>query len=92
MCRNSLSQNKYFCEIDLLTAFPVNLVTFTEEILNGKLHFLCSGMGEKEEGDLEALKINPKKLMKFIVHIADVYSEPSRTSKMLFNWVLYMPL
>ena len=22
--------------------FPVNLVTFTEEILNGKLHFWCS--------------------------------------------------
>ena len=22
--------------------FPSNLVTFTEEILNGKLHFLCS--------------------------------------------------
>ena len=22
--------------------FPENLVTFTEEILNGKLHFLCS--------------------------------------------------
>ena len=22
--------------------FPVDLVTFTEEILNGKLHFLCS--------------------------------------------------
>ena len=24
--------------------FPVELVTFTEEILNGKLHFLCSEM------------------------------------------------
>ena len=23
--------------------FPVDLVTFTEEILNGKLRFLCSG-------------------------------------------------
>ena len=22
---------------------PANLVTFTEELLNGKLHFLCSG-------------------------------------------------
>ena len=22
--------------------FPVDLTTFTEEILNGKLHFLCS--------------------------------------------------
>ena len=24
--------------------FPADLVTFTEEILNGKLHFLCSVM------------------------------------------------
>ena len=24
--------------------FPADLVTFTEEILNGKLHFLCSGL------------------------------------------------
>ena len=23
--------------------FPADLVTFTEEILNGKIHFLCSG-------------------------------------------------
>ena len=23
--------------------FPVDLVTFTKEILNGKLHFFCSG-------------------------------------------------
>ena len=27
--------------------FPADLVTFTEEILNGKLHFLCSKVGEK---------------------------------------------
>ena len=31
--------------------FPADLVTFTEEILNGKLHFLCSDreifLGEK---------------------------------------------
>ena len=26
--------------------FPADLVTFTEEILNRKLHFLCSGPGE----------------------------------------------
>ena len=24
--------------------FPVDLVRFTEEILNGNLHFLCSGL------------------------------------------------
>ena len=26
--------------------FPADLVTFTEEILNGKLHFLCSVINE----------------------------------------------
>ena len=29
--------------------FPVDLVTFTEEILNGKLHFLCSALVTKAE-------------------------------------------
>ena len=29
-----------FCHI--LSQFPADLVTFTEEIFNGKLHFLCS--------------------------------------------------
>ena len=27
--------------------FPADLVTFSGEILNGKLHFLCSGVAEK---------------------------------------------
>ena len=27
-----------------------DLPTFTEEILNGKLHFLCSGCSSKENG------------------------------------------
>ena len=26
---------------------PADLVTFTEEILNGKLHFLCSGVSKR---------------------------------------------
>ena len=26
---------------------PVDLVTFTEKILNGKLHFFCSGICEE---------------------------------------------
>ena len=29
--------------------FPVDLVTFTEEILNGKLHFLCSVFSSKRQ-------------------------------------------
>ena len=28
--------------IRLIIRFPADLVTFTEEIRNGKLHFLCS--------------------------------------------------
>ena len=27
--------------------FPADLVTFTEEILNGKIHFLCSALTKK---------------------------------------------
>ena len=27
--------------------FPANLITFTEEILNGNLHFLCSKRSRK---------------------------------------------
>ena len=30
-----------------------DLVTFTEEILNGKLHFLCSGTPESASGQLQ---------------------------------------
>ena len=30
------------CSVSRSIKFPADLVTFTEEILNGKLHFLCS--------------------------------------------------
>ena len=36
--------------------FPADLITFTEEIRNGKLHFLCSGgmfVIEEEQEDLD---------------------------------------
>ena len=32
--------------------FSVELVTFTEEVLNGKLHFLCSESRNKEQHDV----------------------------------------
>ena len=32
---------KFFIK-DFFSKFPADLVAFTEEILNGKLHFLCS--------------------------------------------------
>ena len=31
-----------YCTKNEVFHFPADLVTFTEEILNGKLHFLCS--------------------------------------------------
>ena len=33
----------FFSKSDQIRKKPVDLVTFTEEILNGKIHFLCSG-------------------------------------------------
>ena len=36
----------------LLNKFPADLVTFTEEIPHGKLHFLC-GENQSPEGVLE---------------------------------------
>ena len=32
----------FFSKCDQIGKFLADLVTFTEEILNGKLHFLCS--------------------------------------------------
>ena len=32
----------FFSKCDQNSQFPADLVTFTEEILHGKLHFLCS--------------------------------------------------
>ena len=39
----------FFSKFDQIRRKPVDLVTFTEEIFNIKLHFLCSGgyLGEK---------------------------------------------
>ena len=36
------SVKDFFSKCDQTCSFPAVLVTFTEEILNGKLHFLCS--------------------------------------------------
>ena len=33
----------FFSKCDQIRKFPADMVTFTEEILNGKFHFLCSG-------------------------------------------------
>ena len=32
----------FFSKCDQMQQFPADLVTFTEETLNGKFHFLCS--------------------------------------------------
>ena len=58
--------------------FPADLVTFTEEILNGKLHFLCSEVNPGQENRantfgtftnrfrffVSALSLNPENLKK----------------------------
>ena len=40
--RTWLPHIKRWCLAKKMILFPVDLVTFTEEILNGKLYFLCS--------------------------------------------------
>ena len=36
------SMKGFFSKFDQIRRFPADLVTFTEEILNVKLHFMCS--------------------------------------------------
>ena len=40
--QNEPSNVPYFIICDERKQFPADLVTFTEEILNGKLHFVCN--------------------------------------------------
>ena len=44
--------------------FPADLVTFTEEILSGKLHFLCGVMALKKKKIKEIFK-DPSALNEF---------------------------
>ena len=54
--------------------FLANLVTFTEEILNGKLHFWCSVMKEMETKELEGNQT----------------SQSPQTGKPLWTWFIFM--
>ena len=58
--------------------FPADLVTFTEEFLNGKLHFLCSELKNTSTCN----HVLPKIFSKFLVvpdgH-TEAYSEPTQT-------------
>ena len=40
--------------------FPADFVTITEEILNGKLHFLCSGRGDTRVTVAPAMEVSFK--------------------------------
>ena len=42
ICNINNPLNKFNSAQKIATADTADLVTFTEEILNGKLHFLCS--------------------------------------------------
>ena len=44
---NAISQIRKSIHCTKNVQFPANLVTFTEEILNGKLHVLCSDWSER---------------------------------------------
>ena len=44
---NAISQIRKYIHCTKNVQFPANLVTFTEEILNGKLHVLCSDWSER---------------------------------------------
>ena len=50
--------------------FPVDLVTFTEEILNGQLHFLCSGSYK-----LEILYLIPKILQRIKLNKPEIVKD-----------------
>ena len=52
------------------TALIADLVTFTEEILNGKLHFLCSVLPVKLRNKQEYTKIRKKKEFRHALHSA----------------------
>ena len=43
-----------------IAAFPADLVTFTDEILTGKLHFLCSDARKQRESTKENTKKTTK--------------------------------
>ena len=48
----------YVCVSGRKKCLPVDLVTLTEEILNGKLDFLCSGKVIKKSERREKIKLN----------------------------------
>ena len=50
--------------------FPSDLVTFTEEILNGKLHFLCSDPSRPDSGRRE------KSFMKYLKAFLKPFEAP----------------
>ena len=45
---------------------PADLVTFTEEILNGKLHFLCSVIAKLAAYELSVNKSSLKLIQNFL--------------------------
>ena len=62
--------------------FPVDLVTFTEEILNGKLHFLCSGISR-------ILKIDALSIISVLWRISTSYSVFGFYMSALFKWYFF---
>ena len=52
-------KTQYFLNVKHCTKFPADLVTFTEEILNGKLHFLCSETTKALQNGTKKFHVEP---------------------------------
>ena len=48
-CQGMFSRKFLYTTQKMISQIPADLVTFTEEILNGKLHFLCSGNNDNSK-------------------------------------------
>ena len=65
--------------------FPADLVTFTEEIINGKLHFLCSAkrpMNQFGKNGLTIEKFHKHARSSKAHYKAESYERPSKRSMM----------
>ena len=63
MFRQQLVLKLMIAKITAQSQFPADLVTFTGEILNGKIHFLCGELAVLFTSGLRLLKTNTQVLL-----------------------------
>ena len=71
----------FFGKCDQNPQFPADLVTFTEEILNGKLHFLCSGCSCGDIANLFVISIQIKIRIFFLSGFSFTHTEDLQDSR-----------